>query len=267
MARDKDVLPALTERTVLTLMDWPRHCAEDGVKAMLPRLPPRLGAAALGLASHWSFRLGRLGFRGAAPPAALEHFVRHRCIFVHIPKCAGTSVSRTLSDRPALHWKLSYYRLVFQPDAFRDYFKFAFVRNPWDRLVSAYQYLREPTDLVAESDVAWAKRHLARYADFADFALHGLPRWEVRRWLTFVPQHEFVTLPWRRGPQVDFIGKVEDIGRDWPWVAQRLGLPPGLGTFNRSRRAAGYRGYYTPQTRAMVARVYAEDIRMFGYEF
>lgn len=251
----------------MNLRGFPRFIAQESVKNLLPRLPRPAGAALLRAASRWSGRLDRLGFRPDGPPAGMEHFVRHRCIFVHIPKCAGTSVIKALSEQPALHWKLSYYRLVFQPEQFRSFFKFTFVRNPWDRLVSAYQYLREPTALVAQSDVDWAKANLSRYDGFGDFVLRGLPRLEVRRWLTFVPQHEFVTLPWRRGPQLDFVGKVEAMERDWGQVTERLGLPASLSTQNRSKREADYRSYYTPQSRDMAGRIYAQDIKMFGYEF
>jgi len=252
----------------LALRSLPRLYAEESVKTLLPRLPRPLGSAVLRAASHWSHRLGRLGFDRPGPPAAMEHFVRDRCIFVHIPKCAGTSVLKSLfANEAKLHWKLSYYRLVFRPEQFRDFFKFTFVRNPWDRLVSGYHYMKDGGEPGVPSDQAWAKQHLLHYRDFDDFAQHGLPRPEIRRWLTFVPQHEFVTLPWRRGPQVDFIGKVEQMDQDYRYVAQRLGKPLPLETHNRSQRGADYRSYYSASTRRLVERYYAEDIKMFGYEF
>jgi hypothetical protein len=251
----------------LSIRSLPKLIVEEGVKTLLPRLPSPLGAAVLRVASHWSSRLGRLGFRPDGPPAGMEHFVRHRCIFVHIPKCAGTSVIQVLSDQPVLHWKLSYYRLVFPPEQFTKFFKFTFVRNPWDRLVSGYHYLCDGGSPSSQSDRNWSKREIYRYANFEDFVLRGLPRFQVRRWLTFVPQHEFVTLPWRRGPQLDFVGKVENMDQDWGRVAERLGLPPTLPNHNKGKREADYRSYYTPQSRAMAGRIYAEDIKMFGYEF
>ena len=255
------------ESTTLTLRSITKLIAQESVKTLLPRLPRPLGAAVLRAASRKSARLGRLGFRPDGPPAGMEHFVKHRCIFVHIPKCAGTSVITALSDQPALHWKLSYYRLVFQPEQFRDFFKFTFVRNPWDRLVSGYHYMRDGGSPEAPSDLEWSERHIRRYADFDDFVLHGLPRLEIRRWLTFVPQHEFVTLPWRRGPQVDFIGKVENMEQDFRQVSERLAISAPLETRNRSQRGADYHSYYSLRTRAIVERYYAEDIKMFGYEF
>ena len=252
----------------MTLSSLPRLYAEESVKTLLPCLPRPLGAAVMRGASRWSERLARLGFGQAGPPAAMEHFVRNRCIFVHIPKCAGTSVLKVLfANEAKLHWKLSYYRLAFSPEQFRDFYKFTFVRNPWDRLVSGYHYMRDGGEPGVQSDLDWAERHIRPYADFDDFVLHGLARPEIRRWLTFVPQHEFVTLPWRRGPQVDFIGKVEHMEQDFRQVAERLGKSVPLETHNRSQRGADYHSYYSLRTRAIVERYYGEDIKMFGYEY
>src|SRR4051812_27780147 len=87
-------------------------------------------------------------------------------IFVHIPKCAGTSIEKALmpvscrcgdfSDltepmrskfwlpgrRGLQHSKLKRYARNFN---LSNFFKFAFVRNPWDRAVSQISYLRSHT--------------------------------------------------------------------------------------------------------------------------
>jgi|SRR5215468_8444806 len=73
---------------------------------------------------------------------------RHRFIFVHINKTGGTSIEKVFepdADQTNVafkHARAAFYRREF-PEQFRDYFKFAFVRNPWDWLVSRYHWSRD----------------------------------------------------------------------------------------------------------------------------
>ena len=80
------------------------------------------------------------------PPHAdygLAPFDQHRCIFVHVPKCAGVSISRSLfGSLVGTHIAMKSFQLIYTEEEFARYFKFAFVRNPWDRLVSAYRFLK-----------------------------------------------------------------------------------------------------------------------------
>jgi hypothetical protein len=83
----------------------------------------------------WRMRLADLRGRGAY--AGYPN--RHRCIFIHIPKTAGASIALSLFNEPPRHVHYRDFEIA-NPDKFRRYFKFAFVRNPWDRLVSSYFY-------------------------------------------------------------------------------------------------------------------------------
>lgn len=228
----------------------------------------------------------------------------HKCIFVHIPKCAGQSVehmflaalghdweSRSIlslgvNDDPTLgpprlaHLKATeYVDLGYVSQAtFDDYFKFAIVRNPWSRLVSMYKYLG---------------LHFRR--DFRDFVLRDLERTYLTkmRWFSG-PQTGFV-VDQSNKILVDSIVRFEQLDSEFARVARTAGLPsavlphvnptsdlqPSLGfrpkqlarfalrhTKGRSiQHHDDYRHYYDDETREAVAHIYQSDIEMFGYSF
>jgi hypothetical protein len=68
----------------------------------------------------------------------VEPFIRTGAAFIHIPKCAGTSVSCTLyGSLGAGHMAVRDLQLLLPRRIFKGLFVFTFVRNPWDRLYSA----------------------------------------------------------------------------------------------------------------------------------
>ncbi|MFP4354891.1 MAG: sulfotransferase family 2 domain-containing protein [Phycisphaerae bacterium] len=90
----------------------------------------------------------RLQYKRNPPKAGQKYtfypFDKYRCIFVHIPKAAGVSVCQTLFGNLAGgHDTIEKYQKVFSWSDYKRYFKFTFVRNPWDRLASAYRFLRK----------------------------------------------------------------------------------------------------------------------------
>ncbi|MBA2490567.1 MAG: hypothetical protein H0V34_02305 [Gammaproteobacteria bacterium] len=61
----------------------------------------------------------------------LQPFDRYRCIYVHIPKTGGVSISTSLfGSTTGRHRTVAEYKQIFGERAFKDYFKFTFVRNP-----------------------------------------------------------------------------------------------------------------------------------------
>lgn len=202
--------------------------------------------------------------------SSYKPFDRHRCIFVHIPKTAGVSICRALFGNLAgAHIPLARYQLVFSKKEFNSYFKFTFVRNPWDRVFSAYNFLKKGGLL--EVDRSWAEVEIAPYQNFDDFIKTGLHRPSIQEWKHFKPQSHFLLVPGSRKLQVDFLGFFENIQNDFQYVATELGL--GDSAVLRHENATNpskkldYRDFYTDKTRDIVAEIYKIDIDNFGYEF
>jgi hypothetical protein len=210
--------------------------------------------------------------RAASPQDgySLRPFDEHHCIFVHIPKAAGMSVSRALFGcLGGGHIDVRTYQLIFAGREFDDYFKFTFVRNPWDRVYSAYHFLMRGG--LNEADRRWSARYLSPYRDFEDFVLRGLGRRRVHRHLHFKPQYKYLRGLHGNRPAVDFIGLFENLQEDFALVQQRLfgAQRQALGHVNRGRSPGGaaYLDHYTARMKEIVGRVYATDVALFGYRF
>lgn len=192
-----------------------------------------------------------------------SHFAdRYRCIFIHIPKTAGTSVALTLFGQGSRHVPWFRYQQA-NPKKYRKYFKFAFVRNPWDRLVSSYFYLKKGG--MSEADVQWAEKNLARYGDFKSFVRDWVNEDNIYKWVHFLPQHHFICDK-DGSVMVDFVGRMESMDRDFAYVADRLGCDKVLAKVNAGSHQQ-YASYYDEETRQIVRRVYSRDIELFGYDF
>jgi hypothetical protein len=216
--------------------------------------------------------LRRFNFKHFRPAkfAALQQkrwaFDRHRCIFVHVPKCAGISLVRSLfGDFDCGHTNLRRYQIMFAPAEFNQYFKFTIVRNPYDRLVSAFLFLKKGG--VNDKDKQWAEKNLAAYDTFDAFAREGLSKRNIRLALHFRPQSEFICVRKNR-PGLDFFGYYENLPADFAFISRKLGINATLAEANRNAsREKDYRQYYTDASRKIVADLYAADLRILGYDF
>lgn len=194
-------------------------------------------------------------------------FDEHKCIFIHIPKCAGISVSRGLFGGLAgTHNSIKTFQLVYSKEELEQYFKFTFVRNPWDRLHSAYEFLRRGG--LTHEDKQWAEGNLSRFTSFGQFVREWVTPTNVNSWQHFKPQHRFITDPAGNMP-LDYIGYFENIRADFENIANILGidtkLPHHNSGFGNSHDA--YPSHYDAETREIVANVYKRDIDLLGYDF
>lgn len=199
-------------------------------------------------------------FRGRGVYAGYPN--RCRCIFIHVPKTAGTSIAMALFGEGSRH--VPYFEFErANAKKFRRFFKFAFVRNPWDRLVSTYSFLRRGG--MGGQDARWSERNMPQYPDFGSFVRGWLNEQNIWSWVHFFPQSHFV-MSADGVVMVDFIGRYERIDQDFEYVARRLGLEVQLPVMNKSNHL-DFKSCYDDETREIVRRVYARDIEAFGYQF
>ncbi|MBS2937758.1 sulfotransferase family 2 domain-containing protein [Nocardioides sp. J2M5] len=206
-----------------------------------------------------------------------------RALFVHVPKTGGVSVgvtfTRTCPDArskapgvvPPLGRHAPYARILRAEPGVADYWSFAFVRNPWARMVSWWSMIddwnrewgpasgrpQEGERKMRGNDL-W--RAAAAYSGFEEFVLRGtdeLPR--LGR-----PQVDYLRAP---GREVDFVGRTESFAEDLAEVERRLGGDPTPVPHRNRSPHGSYRDYYTSATRDRVAEVYAADLEAFGYAF
>lgn len=192
-----------------------------------------------------------------------DYFDQHRCVFVHIPKSAGSSVKQALfpgTEGPGHRMAMDYQ--LENPKKFNDYFVFTFVRNPYDRLVSAYTYLTGNTG--SQKDKQFHREVLSKYQDFRDFVLNGLHTKEVQKKWHLRPQH-YYTVNFNGDNIVDFIGKVENVDQDFAHVCQKLNKSAKLVHKNKSARKRDCMAYYDEETRAKAAEFYHWDFVLFDY--
>ena len=207
---------------------------------------------------------------------------RHRFIFFAVPRTGSHAVRAALqpflgsedwqqeglrmqvrSPLPAIarirhgHVTLRQARRHLPEALLRTYFKFAFVRNPCDRFVSACAMLNARNTGYAGNETAVMKRTLTglkgavKHADFGKLML-------VR------PQAGLlVDEGGRLG--MDFIGRFETLQDSFAEVCRRIGLPEQrLAVVNATVRRP-WEDYYDGELRRLVTRFYRRDFEMLGY--
>jgi len=194
---------------------------------------------------------------------SLKPFDEHRCIFVHITKTAGTSVAKSPFGYLPYHYTAIEYRVIYGRKTFSEYFKFAFVRNPWDRLHSAFRYLKSGG--WNDDDKAWAAANLGEFDDFGSFVRQWVTPGNIGSHLHFLPQCHFICDSKGR-LLVDRVAYFETINEDFAKIASKLNIDAEIGKHN-TNPGISYRNAYDDETRKIVADVYAQDIRQFGYDF
>ena len=212
---------------------------------------------------------------------------KHKFIFIHIPKCAGSTISYSLLNN--LYFELPrkddwrYNELstktaeVFQTnpnqgnsanlkqhDTFKtindyfmknklninSYFKFSFMRNPWERRVSQYKYAKKMAEQTGED---WAiEISLMSFYEFITDRNDSQLNWVNNK---------------KNSVAVDFLGSGRNLQEDFNIICDQIGIPKQELPHKNATKHKHYTEYYDEETKQIVANKCAKDIEYFGYKF
>jgi len=212
---------------------------------------------------------------------------KYKVVFVHIHKTAGSSIDLFMTRKDKEYGSLKNYcgKIVYSDKAiylhhanakdmkkqfksvWDNYFKFSFVRNPWDRVVSCWKDKASPAHCDSWPDSVYCK---ARNDTFSKFVTRIINT----EFIEFINESEFsiadrhvlsqtVLIP----DDTDFIGRFENLQEDFNTICDKIGIPQQqLAHINKTEHTH-YAEYYTDETREIVANKYSKDIKHFGYKF
>jgi chondroitin 4-sulfotransferase 11 len=178
-------------------------------------------------------------------------------IFIHINKTGGSSVAKALNLNLQHKTALEKIAEVGQQKWDNSY-TFAFVRNPWDKVVSHYHYrvLKNQTNLGT---------HPIDFREWVQLTYGQKNPQYYDQPKMFKPQSAWVAN--KDGViLVDFIGRFENLNEDFNTICQAIGKKVTLPHVKPSKRG-NYRSYYDDVTTEIVAQWFRKDIDMFGYSF
>tara|TARA_R110002110_G_scaffold66276_7_gene181753 strand:- start:71 stop:736 length:666 start_codon:yes stop_codon:yes gene_type:complete len=204
--------------------------------------------------------------------------------FVHIPKTAGSSIANRLynenlktgedSLENEKHESILTIKGYLEPLYFHQYFKFAIVRNPYDRLVSWYHYYQDLWGSGNSCSDPCDPEHIKRFLDM-DFdayvaAIKKPHEWDCHKGIAcpihmIAPQYKYI-IGFGNYILVDYVGKIEDIDIHWKAISERVGLEYNpLDILNKVEHDKYNKYYDHVPTRMKVDILYNEDFKYFGY--
>ena len=210
---------------------------------------------------------------------------KRKVIFVHIPKCGGISVERSIHKALGgndifnigkiikipkrshvksckglgLHSTMKDYRRYYE-GRFPEFYKFSIVRNPWRRMVSHYEYLVFP---------GWNKKvdenNRMKFSDFVQVYKSDMLGYSMKYGYE-------IFLDDKRGTLLDRVIKLENINEDLLSVGSDIGLEINEvlhmnSTPKKHKIHENWKDYYNPGLRDRVYKIYKDDIEKYNYEF
>jgi len=172
-------------------------------------------------------------------------------LYAKAPKTAGTSIYRETIEKQISDSFLLAHNPTWTSN--EKYFKFTFVRNPWDRLVSNFAYCKKLDYAPIPPD----------FSDFIRFLENGEGTINLRAHCR--PIHDYFLIEGKQW--VDYIGCFENLQEDWKYVCSKMtNFSADLPTSNSSSHA-DYHNYYNDSDIERVYNMYKVEIDYLKYEY
>jgi len=186
---------------------------------------------------------------------------KHKFVWYRVAKVGTRTVYFTLKEE-GIDLSVEHAHDIYVPSGrFEGYFKFAFVRNPFDRLVSCWlsKVVKKNKNIRFGADVdTWAS--MQSFSGFVNF-VETLDLQNCDEHLR--SQSSLIDLS-----SIDFIGRMETFEADFAEVLNIIGVPiKELKARNISKSRACYQDYYSDDDVERVQKLYQKDCQIFGYSF
>ena len=185
-----------------------------------------------------------------------------RCVFIHIPKTGGSSIRLGFFAN-----RVSGPKQGFIPKAWQNHFKVTFVRNPYDRVISAWKMFRS-----GMHDSIWQRPEFHTDLSLPQFLAivtdESIAFSGNRQTTPEKIRHHSIpqTHPYNCLEHADYIGRFESLETDFAEVCQRLEIPfERLPHWNRTDRETDYMQYFDAASLAMVNDFYRADLAELNY--
>lgn len=197
---------------------------------------------------------------------------QYKCIFIHIPRTAGSSIEHWICgqdwweiDKETKHLFASQAKQLYAP-YWDSYFKFAFVRNPWDRMVSCLKY-KGFFGIIEKNGQLDFRPYKKRFG--YPLTLENDYRFSDRKAIKSKKHRWNCVYLNMLDESLDFIGKFENLQEDTTFIQEQLGIEkpfPIQQPIEHSERSS-YVNYYNARSKKTVARLFKKDIKHFNYTF
>lgn len=199
----------------------------------------------------------------------------HKFIFIHIPKTGGEAISEALSTKSSKNkhefvWENSIRdkhetitECMMLKKNINNYFKFAFVRNSWDILVSNWSYWKQRNMIPPEITFNTYIKNLQELTIEVPEKYFSNSQRKVN---VLYPQYFYIS-DWWGNNVMDFVGRFENFQNDFDTICDKIGIPRRIIPRKNSSNHKHYTEYYNIETREIVAKKYAKDIEYFDFKF
>jgi len=187
--------------------------------------------------------------------------VNYKNVFIHVPKCAGSSMERLYFVGGAAHMNL--YHITRRPNFNKSFIRWAFIRNPYTRIASAY---------FAMSGVTETERIIKReHKTFKDFIMNiykYLPK-SIDYKVEYGGYQVYHILPlyyYLKDDkyEMNFIGRFENLQEDWKKLTKLIGVNSKLYHINKTtKKPTNYLSLYDNDMKSIIESVYKLDFEYY----
>ena len=210
---------------------------------------------------------------------------KHKCIFIHIPKCAGTSIFKFFHPNVKINWAIPNYEVLYgwcpqrkihlqhatskqlietnlvTEEQWNEYYKFTIVRNPWDRAYSDYLWICKERKIKDSF-----KNYISKEGKFS--RIFNDPNIIEYRGDHLLRQIDFFDL--KGDLKLNRVMRFESLNADMDILINELNIKEKFNSrenVSSKRKNKHYSRFYSLRNKQRVEEYYNDDIKVLGYAY